>query len=92
MQEELDEAAKQGFRLLPSTLISKSSTWGDDEVVVVLERGPVEAPLYEYRLLATSRTSTLETEVLQARDEGFEIYGLVSRGEHMVIMGREAAR
>ena len=92
MQEELDEAARQGFLLLPSTLISKPSTWGNDEIVVALEQSPTEAPLYEYRLLATSRTSALEAEVLKARDEGFDIHGMVSRGEHLVIMAREAAR
>ena len=92
IQEELDEAARQGFLLLPSTLISKPSTWGNDEIVVALEQSLTEAPLYEYRLLATSRTSALEAEVLKARDEGFDIHGMVSRGEHLVIMGREAAR
>ena len=92
MQEELDEAASRGFRLLPSTMISKSSMWGSDELVVVLERSPGEVLRYEYRLLATNRTATLQTEVTQARAEGFDIHGLVSRGEHIVIMGREADR
>ena len=92
MQEELDEAASRGFRLLPSTMISKSSMWGGDELVMVLERGPGEVLRYEYRLLATSRTATLQTEVTQARAEGFDIRGLVSRGEHIVIMGRDADR
>ena len=92
MQEELDEATSRGFRLLPSTMISKSSMWGSDELVVVLERSPGEVLRYEYRLLATNRTATLQAEVTQARAEGFEIHGLVSRGEHVVIMGREADR
>ncbi len=90
MQEELDEAAAQGFRLLPRTLISKARRFGGDEVIVVLERSPGESdPQYEYQLLATSRTSTLQTEVTQALEGGFTIAGLVSRGEHMVIMERE---
>ena len=92
MQEELDEAASRGFRLLPSTMISKSSMWGGDELVMVLERSPGEVLRYEYRLLATSRTATLQNEVTQARAEGFDIRGLVSRGEHIVIMGRDADR
>ena len=92
MQEELDEAASRGFRLLPSTMISKSSMWGGDELVMVLERSPGEVLRYEYRLLATNRTATLQTEVTQARAEGFEIRGLASRGEHIVIMGRDADR
>ena len=56
----------------------------------MLERSPGESdPQYEYQLLATSRTSTLQTEVTQALEGGFTIAGLVSRGEHMVIMERE---
>lgn len=92
MQQELDDAASRGFRLLPSTMISKSSMWGGDELVVVLERSPGEVLRYEYRLLATSRTATLQDEVTQSRAEGFAIHGLVSRGEHIVIMGRDADR
>ncbi len=45
---------------------------------------------FEYRLLATNLTSTLQTEVAQLLDAGYTVAGLVSRGEHMVIMEREA--
>ena len=55
MQEELEEAAAQGFRLLSRTLISKSRRFGTDELIVVLERSSTESgPRYEYRLLATN--------------------------------------
>ena len=90
MQEELAEAAAQGFRLLPQTMISKNRRFGGAEVVVVVERSPGgDDQRYEYRLLATVRTSTLQTEVSEALDEGFTIAGMVSRDEHLVIMERD---
>ena len=91
MQEELDAAAAEGFRFLARTPLCKSRRFGGDEIVVILERAPEGDQRYEYRLLATSRTSTLQDEVTQAVAEGFAISGLVSCNEHMVIMEREAA-
>ena len=89
MQKELSQAAEEGFRLLPRTMISKQQMFGGVEVVVVLERPPNVERYYQYKLLATSRTGTLQKEVTQAQAEGFVLIGMVSRGEHMVIMERE---
>ncbi len=91
MQEELAEAAAEGFRLLPRTMIAKTGRWtGGQEVVVVLERSPGGVGhRYEYLLLATNLTATLQDELSQALDGGFTLAGLVSRGEHMVILERE---
>ena len=89
MQKELAQAAEEGFRLLPRTMISKKQIMGGAEVVVVLERPPKVEKLYQYRLLATSRTGTLQKEVAEAQAEGYVLVGMVSRGEHMVIMERE---
>ena len=86
MQKELAEAAEEGFRLLPRTMISKKQIIGGVEVVVVLERPPNLEKRYQYKLLATKRTSTLQKEVAQAQAEGYVLVGMVSRGEHMVIM------
>lgn len=90
MQKELDEAAAQGFRLLPSTMISKSRRFlsGADEIVVVLEKAPGFSHSYQYLLLATTRTSTLQKEMTQAIEEEYVVMGMVSRDEHMVILER----
>ena len=88
MQEELEAAAADGFRFLSRTPLCKSRAFGGDEIVAVLERPPGGEQLYEYKLLATSRTSTLQTEVSEAVAEGFAIVGLVSCGEHIVITER----
>jgi len=89
MQKELNETAAGGFRLIPSTMIAKTQLLGGVEIVMVLERPPKVEHQYEYKLLATSRTSTLQKEVTGAKNDGFVIVGMVSRGEHMVVMERE---
>lgn len=91
MQKELNEAAADGFRLLPSTMIAKKQLIGGVEIVSIMERPPRVEKLYEYKLLATVRTSTLQKEVTEAKEAGFVLVGMVSRGEHMVIMERESS-
>lgn len=89
MQKELNEAAVSGFRLIPSTMIAKAQLLGGIEIVMIMEQPPTVNVSYEYKLLATSRTSTLQKEVTEAQEAGFKIIGMVSRGEHMVVMERE---
>ena len=89
MQKELNEAAAEGFRLLPRTMIAKAQLLGGVEIVVIMEKPPVVEKKYDYKLLATTLTGTLQKEVTQAEKDGYVIVGMVSRGEHMVIMERE---
>ncbi len=88
MQKELNEAADEGYRLIPSTMIAKAQLFGGVEIVMIMERPPRVEFHYEYKLLATSRTSTLQKEVREAKDAGYIIVGMVSRDEHMVVMER----
>lgn len=90
MEKELNESAEKGYRLIPSSVMAKKSLFGGEEIVTVMELPPGSKMRYEYRLLATNRTSTLQKEVRQAKSDGFVILGMVSRGEHMVIMERES--
>lgn len=89
MQKELNDIAADGYRLIPSTMIAKAGMISM-EIVMILERPPVVSTQYEYKLLATTLTSTLQKEVTDAQAEGFKIVGMVSRGEHMVVMERSA--
>lgn len=75
MQKELQEAADAGYAYKGQTIFQ--SAFGGDEVVVILERDKdaVTRPL-EYKLLAASKTSTLEKEVQQAGAVGYEIVGM----------------
>lgn len=92
MEKELNELADQGFRLLPSTMIAKKQMIGAVEIVALLERAPNSARKYQYKLLATTRTGTLQKEVTEAQGAGFVIIGMVSRGEHMVIVEKDTAK
>ncbi len=75
MQKEMQDAADAGYVYKGQTIFQ--STFGGDEVVVILERDKdaVNRPA-EYKLLATSKTSTLEKEVQQAGAVGYEIVGM----------------
>ena len=76
MQKELQQGADAGFQYVGQTVFE--STFGGKEVVCILERdlsvaSPVE---YEYRLFATSKTSTMEKELKEAGDSAYDIVGL----------------
>lgn len=88
MRRELNEAAAEGYRLLPRTMTSKSGLLSV-EVVMLAEKAPNSDSRYEYRLYATTSERKMRAEIEKAEAEGFKLAGMVSRGEHMVIMERE---
>jgi hypothetical protein len=75
MQKELQMAGDAGFVYKAETVYK--SAFGGKEVVIILERD-TNAPVrrYEYRLLATRKTSTMEKELLEAGSTGFEFVGM----------------
>jgi hypothetical protein len=75
MEKELQEAAEAGFECRGQTVFS--STFGGQEVVIIMEREVAGTPrAYEYKLLATEKTSTMQKELLEAGQAGFELVGL----------------
>ncbi len=75
MERELREAAEAGYQYRGQTVFE--TTFGGREVVCILERDSAsKVPGGSYRLLATTRTSTLEKEMRQAGVEGYQIVGL----------------
>ena len=71
MQKELQQAADAGFDYCGQTVFQ--STFGGKEVSVILERDPSSAKKHiEFRLLATTKTSTMEKELKEAGAAGFE--------------------
>jgi hypothetical protein len=74
MQKELNGAGAAGFLYAGQTVYD--SAFGGREVVVVLERQEGEMATYEYRLLATARTSTMQKEMNEAGRAGFLFCGV----------------
>ncbi len=97
MQKELQQAADAGFSYVGQTVFK--STFGGAEVACILERDSAErsADRYEYRLLATSKTSTMQKELQQAGEESFQIVGMTvgqtaMGGSELVSILRRKAR
>jgi hypothetical protein len=76
LQKEMQEAGNAGFEYKGQT--SFKSTFGGKEVAVLLERDiSIESPpQYEYKLLATKKTSTMQKELAEAAAGGYEFVGL----------------
>ena len=73
MEKELNEAAEAGFRF--GAVMGGDTAFGGSEVVVVMSKGREARGRYAYKLLATSRTSTMQKELQQAGDAGFHYRG-----------------
>jgi hypothetical protein len=58
MQKEMQEAGDAGYRFV--AVMGGETAIGGKEVVVLMEKAPGETNTYSYRLLATSKTSTLQ--------------------------------
>ncbi len=74
MGKELSAAGQEGFAYVGQTIYD--SAFGGREVVVILERSDNTKTKYEYRLQATSRTSTMEKELNSAGRDGFQFCGI----------------
>jgi hypothetical protein len=73
MQKEMSEAAAAGFRF--GGTMGGETAFGGNEVVVVMTKAGNASPRYEYRLLATTKTSTMQRELQEAGSAGFEYKG-----------------
>jgi len=73
MEKELNDASEAGFRF--QTVMGGDTALGGHEVVTVMSHGGEAKGHYRYKLLATSKTSTMQKELQAAADEGFEYRG-----------------
>lgn len=93
MQKEMNEAADAGYRY--GGVMGGETSFGGSEVVVVMSRNGTTDGRYDYRLLATSRTSTMQRELQHAGDAGFVYRGqtvfetLFGGKEVVVILERD---
>lgn len=74
MQDELQEAGAEGYDYRGQTVYE--SFFGGEEIVVILERDDDMPTRFEYELLATTLTSTMEDELRAVGRRGFEAVGL----------------
>lgn len=95
LQKELQDAGSEGFAHRDETVFKK---FIGTEVTAILERD-LENPAtaYDYKLLATKKTSTMQKEISEAATDGFEFIGVTNGGtafggsEVVVIMRRVRA-
>ncbi len=73
MEKELNAAAEAGFRFV--SVMGGDTAVGGSEVVAIMSSSAGARGRFSYRLLATSRTSTMEKELQDAADAGFEYRG-----------------
>ena len=73
MQKEMQEAGDAGYRFV--AVMGGETAIGGKEVVVLMEKAQDDTSTYSYRLLATSKTSTLQKELQEAGDAGFAVVG-----------------
>ena len=81
LQRELQEAADNGYRLVPG-----QGSLGRRTVILekVLDPEPIE-----YLLLATAKTGTLQDEIAEAATHGYRLTSVIATGgEAMVVMQR----
>jgi hypothetical protein len=98
MQKEIQAAAAVGYEYVGQTVFE--TLFGGREVVVIMqrERRGEHVAQHEYMLVATSRTSTLQKELAQAGQRGYEVLGLtvgrtaMGGAELVAIMRRDVAR
>ena len=95
MQKELQEAGDAGFHAVGQTVFE--SMFGGEETVAIVEKssGAPSGSRYEYKLVATNKTSTLEKELKELADQGFQAIDLTvgktaMGGNEIVVITRRA--
>ena len=90
MEKEMNAAADGGFRF--AGVMGGGTAIGGKEVVAIMARaGEAVNGRFQYKLLATSKTSTMQKELQQAGDAGFEykdqtVFGSAFGGDEVVAI------
>lgn len=91
MEKELNAMAQEGFQF--ARVMGGKTLFGGKETVVVMSK-PAQSTSqarYEYKLLATNKTSTMEKEMNVAGQEGYAycgqtVFKTMFRGEEVVVI------
>lgn len=88
--KEMNDAAAQGFRVVPHTaMLKKGLTIFNTNNVVVMEGAPAAADRFEYRTIGAVKTATFHRELKVAVSDGWKI---VDTTYGRVLLERAAAR
>jgi len=92
MQKEMSDAAMDGYDYVGQTVFK--SLFGGEEVVSIVERGANTESDFIYRLIATSKTSTLQKEANDMGKDGFQALGMTVGktalgGSELVVIARK---
>ena len=92
MQKEMSEAALDGYDYVGQTVFE--SLFGGEEVVSIVERGAAAESEFVYKLIATSKTSTLQKEMASIGRDGFQALGMTVGktalgGSELVVIARK---
>ena len=95
MEKEMNEAGSMGFKFV--SVMGGDTAGGGAEVVVLMQKGGTTPEgTYRYKLLATSRTSTMQREMYDASMDGYDYLGQTVfqsafGGEELVSLVERAA-
>ena len=91
MEKEMNEAAVDGYRF--NGVMGGETSFGGSEVVVIMSKArSTEAEIsFSYKLLATSKTSTMQKELQDASDAGFvyleqTVFSSMFGGDEVVVI------
>jgi len=95
LQKEMQEAGDAGYLVVGQTVFE--STFGGKETAAILEKGNSSGGRFEYKLLATSKTSTMEKELRELAEGGYQAIGLTVGktalgGSELVVISRRKVK
>lgn len=95
LEKEMQAAGEEGFEYKGQTVFE--SAFGGREVALIMERDTaVSARRYGYKLLATSKTSTMQKELTETGALGYDLLGMTVAktafgGSEVVCILRQSA-
>lgn len=91
LKKEMNEAAKEGFRLLPRTLILNFN-FLTFEIVLIMEQDSKSSKQYEYEMVGSGKVSKLPKEIAEMQNKGYTFVGAIGNvgfGEKEVQSGKQ---
>jgi hypothetical protein len=91
MEKEMNEAAQQGYRLLPRTVVFKQGLF-TAELTMLMEREPKSNKSYEYKLVVAGKETKFHKKIDEAIAQGFSPVTMITIGEHVIVMEKAVSQ